>query len=1242
MNNEFSLARPVAGVLVSILAGFGLAGCVGGSGGGGGGFVAQPVQTYDVSDGSSSGAVDVNGTSDGASSGGASSGGASSGGASSGASSGGADGGSSTSGSSGSSGGSSGSVDAGGPIDAGPCDPPTCCVNAAQCHDGNPCTDDSCTGGKCKNTAIAGCAGSKAPCSAVTGCATGVCDPASNACVACLESKHCGAGKLCRLGVCKAATACDSDVKCKATKQVCAKSEGVCVDCISDADCGDKKRCVAHGCLPKVACQSSKQCAKVCDTKAGVCVDCTSHADCGGGKMCDGQTGTCVAALCKASACGKGEHFACKPDGSGYNKAVPCVDNKLCTDDSCNSKSGCVYAPNTAGCDDNDKCTTSDKCSGGSCKPGGKLNCDDNNTCTSDSCSPASGCKHANLTSACNDGDKCTLEDTCSGGKCVGGAAKECGDGNVCTDDQCDKNSGACKYPHNTAACDDGDGCTSGDKCSAGACKSGGAKDCDDGNKCTTDTCDAKTGKCESKTKPDTCDDGNPCTTDGCQPKIGCAHPNAPDGTGCGAGTCGGGLCIAAAPALGTGFTCAIKSGGVRCWGRGSNYQLGNGKGVTYGVFDVPGVKETVQLVAGRQHVCARDKNGSVLCWGSDSYGSTGTGKYSVSVPTAPKGLGKMLGISAREVNTCTWDAAGTAWCFGRGSYGQIGNGTKLSSNKTPTKVSLTDKVQQVAVGYRHACAVVAGGKVFCWGYNYYNGVDGVSGSSVLKPVEVKGVSDVVQVGAGYYHSCALKKDGTVWCWGYNSSYQVAGKYVSGSKVKSPLQVVGVSNVKRIVVGHNTNCAMLMDGKVVCWGSNSSGVAATGTGSSSSTKPTEIPALKGTTAMTIDTQHGCAFLGAKLKCWGHNGEGQLGLGQKVGINKVTEVGAVQSVSLGESHACAVDSAGAGWCWGQGTSGQVGNGKSVNQTTPQKVATVAKFKSINAGYQASYGIDDKGQGWAWGRGSYGALGNGKSWSSQNKPGPIKNLAGVTKVVGGREFACALVGTKPSCWGRNSYGQIGDGSKTTRTSPTAVTAVTSAIDIAVGNYHTCTVASDGKAWCWGYNYRGQLGDGTTTHSLKAVQVKTLTDVASISAEDDNTCALLKSGKLYCWGSNSSRKLNPKASSSSSPLKEPFEMVGFGTPVDASVARYHVCVVAKDGSLSCQGSNSYGALMTGPPPWSHGNKPLKSPLTNVVAVQAGPYFSCAIKSDKSLSCAGRDSSGQLGTGMAWRLNPTTSTVY
>jgi 2-hydroxychromene-2-carboxylate isomerase len=105
-----------------------------------------------------------------------------------------------------------------------------------------------------------------------------------------------------------------------------------------------------------------------------------------------------------------------------------------------------------------------------------------------------------------------------------------CDDGDPCTADSCDPQTGACV--HTPLSCDDGDACTVNDRCvpnpfGGTECR-GDPKDCQDGDPCTEDTCVPGSGECAHA--PVDCDDGDACTSDSCAP-LGCLVPDNGGGT---------------------------------------------------------------------------------------------------------------------------------------------------------------------------------------------------------------------------------------------------------------------------------------------------------------------------------------------------------------------------------------------------------------------------------------------------------------------------------------------------------------------------------------------------------------------------------------------------------------------------------------------------------------------------------------------------------------------------------------
>lgn len=189
---------------------------------------------------------------------------------------------------------------------------------------------------------------------------------------------------------------------------------------------------------------------------------------------------------------------------------IPCVSKGIC-----DPILGCIIEIESDGtpCNDGSFCTLEAECKAGVCIPKALKSCDDGNPCSSDHCDPETGeCLHDNISGIwCDDGNPCTISDHCEAGICVSSESEYCDDQNPCTEDYCETLVGCVNLPLENKPCNDKNPCTENDHCSAGTCVGGNEISCDDQNPCTDDFCDEKKG-CLHIPKDGSCEDGDICT----------------------------------------------------------------------------------------------------------------------------------------------------------------------------------------------------------------------------------------------------------------------------------------------------------------------------------------------------------------------------------------------------------------------------------------------------------------------------------------------------------------------------------------------------------------------------------------------------------------------------------------------------------------------------------------------------------------------------------------------------------
>ncbi|MGO8995705.1 MAG: RCC1 domain-containing protein [Polyangiaceae bacterium] len=357
--------------------------------------------------------------------------------------------------------------------------------------------------------------------------------------------------------------------------------------------------------------------------------------------------------------------------------------------------------------------------------------------------------------------------------------------------------------------------------------------------------------------------------------------------------------------AEGIGFACNIVAdGGVLCWGSNDFGQAGStpSAAIVTTPQQVPVVTGATAIALGDYHACAVTSTNAVYCWGlNDSYqlGHTSATSNDIICPGAVAGqtvacnptpslvsVPPAVAIAAAGAWTCTVGTDGAVQCWGAiqavsatGSTA-CGTGTAAQGGEcypAPYAVSGIAGVAQLAVAFDHACALVPGGAVSCWGNNNEGQVSpqACPQSDCTTPTSDAGLPVSTSVAVGTNFSCYLVTDGgTVSCFGdntYGELGHVPGTQgdlgtleVDGGEVfnSTPIGVGGLTGVSELVAaGNQSACALVGGGTVVCWGNVASDAGAG--------NPVTIAGLPAMNALGVpDNGYACGIAASgSIWCW---------------------------------------------------------------------------------------------------------------------------------------------------------------------------------------------------------------------------------------------------------------------------------------------------------------------------------------------------------------------------------------
>jgi alpha-tubulin suppressor-like RCC1 family protein len=344
-----------------------------------------------------------------------------------------------------------------------------------------------------------------------------------------------------------------------------------------------------------------------------------------------------------------------------------------------------------------------------------------------------------------------------------------------------------------------------------------------------------------------------------------------------------------------------------------------------------------------------------------------------------------------------------------------------------------------------------------------------------------------------------------------------------------------------------------------------------------------------------------------------------------------------TIAAGSNHTCATTRSNGVKCWGDNTSGQLGNGSTVASPIAvdvQGLAGEVGFIVAGANHTCvlSYFLNVGNKVYCWGDNRFGQLGVGAAIVAAATEVSFLAVGGddAVQIAAGANHTCAhMESDRVICWGANDLGQLGDGTNAASTAPVAVSGLTRpGIPLVAGAAHTCILIDDAAPKCWGNNDRGQLGISTGPSSHVPVDVTGLPGPVYLVAGQSHTCALMGDGSGMCWGDNSSGQLGDGTTTS---RYQPAPVSGFRQArlIESSATSQHTCVVFESGLVNCWGSNASGQLGDG----TTANQPLPVNViglnANATVAAVGSAHTCAVLIYGGVKCWGNNDAGQLGNG-------------
>lgn len=602
-----------------------------------------------------------------------------------------------------------------------------------------------------------------------------------------------------------------------------------------------------------------------------------------------------------------------------------------------------------------------------------------------------------------------------------------------------------------------------------------------------------------------------------------------------------------------------------------------------------------VSISLGTEHKCGISKNGGNLyCWGGNFYGQIGNGT-DVFASTVNRVLPneKFLSLAAGYRNTYVVTVNGKLFGWGDNSKGQLASSLVNSPlNRSPKQITSGGKTFfAVTAGDRFFCAISNEGKnslgnygyVFCSGDNSSGQVGNGSISNFEFKLLQVGNKNYTSVSAGRAHVCAVTVDQKVECWGSNRIGQLSNdpRYVSLSPVPKTIDSSGDTNFQNlkfssVYLFNNSTCTLTTDGIPYCFGDNNFG---------------QLGGTPQEGSVSVKDENGNSFYShydpktpfpnLTFGFLSLTGNSRSTCGITVNNNLqcwgYISKNSYSSLTMSDGNVCGISMNGQrALCFSSanGLSNALANPWNSPIATPW--VSQQRFNQLSSIANKVCGAASNGNLYCWSKST--------TASAQDIFPQLVNLGNVSlsKVVLGSNHACVItIDGLVKCSGENSMGQLGNGTYDSSKYLTEFVNMNAGglkfVDLALTKNSTCAISSDNSVYCFGSNQSGELGVLSSGGQMTSTpQMIPGLKLESISAGLNHYCGMIKdapvnSNKMVCWGDNSFGQTGSKESIT----KSPFEVQKSVNFVSAALGQNTSCAVDQDNKAFCFGSNDSNVI-------------------------------------------------------------------